>query len=412
MRLEIKPYDENYFSVNLGKKFDEKILDAIRNVPNRKWIGEKKCWLLPNSNNSIQIFLRNLYEISYFNLVNSPDSPNSETPAIQKSETSKSRSKDVSDDEEVQKFKNMLKTRHYSKRTSFCYEKWLKAFFKTNPSASNPGPHEINSFLTDLAVKRKVSASTQNQALAAILFYFRFVKCEPSINLTGVVHAKKSTHIPVVFSRQEVVRIINKVEDNKKLCVKLLYGTGMRLNEVLNLRILDIDFENKEIIIRQGKGDKDRRVMIPETLGEELKSQIDTVKKIHEKDLEEGFGAVSLPYNLAKKYPSDSKEFKWQFLFPQKKRWKNAKTGEEGRWHIDESLLQKAVKQAILEAGINKNASCHTFRHSFATHLLENGYDIRTIQELLGHADVSTTMIYTHVLNRGASGVVSPLDKI
>ena len=311
------------------------------------------------------------------------------------------------------KMKDLLKARHYSQRTIECYERWVKDFLNTYSDYKEEiGQKEINAFLTRLAVKAKVSASTQNQALAALLFYFRFVKCDNPNDLQSVIRAKKKPRIPVVFSRQEVRDVISHMSGSKQLATKLLYGTGMRLNELLNLRILDLDFDRGEIIVRYGKGSKDRHVMLPQSLVPELKQHIQKVKKIHEQDLRDGWGSVPLPGGLAQKYADAGKEFKWQWLFPQKNRWKNEQTGEQGRWHLDETLLQRAVKQAILEAGINKNASCHTFRHSFATHLLENGYDIRTVQELLGHNDVKTTQIYTHVLNKGANGVVSPLDRM
>ncbi len=262
----------------------------------------------------------------------------------------------------IRKLSEALTVRHYSDHTKQCYKKWVKEFLQLHKDNINTiGEVQINEFLKDLALKKHVSASTQNQALAALLFYFRSIQNTSVMELGSVIHAKKKERIPVVFSRDEVTRVIECMYGSKKLIAKLLYGTGMRLNEALSLRILDLDFDRNEIIIRHGKGDK---------------------------------------------------EFKWQWLFPQKNRWTNAQTGQQGRWHLDESLMQRAVKQAVLEAGVNKNVSCHTFRHSFATHLLEIGYDIRTIQELLGHSDVSTTMVYTHVLNRGAGGVVSPLDRL
>lgn len=311
----------------------------------------------------------------------------------------------------LQKIEELLKVRHYSEKTIIAYKKWIKKFFEEYKNQEVNWKY-INDFLTKLSNKYNVSASTQNQALAALLFYFRFIKQENPLNLENVVRAKKSKRLPVVFSRDEVKQVIANLTGGKKLAAELLYGTGMRLNEVLNLRILDIDFAQKEIIVRHGKGDKDRHVLLPQSLIPKLKTHIERVRIVHQKDLLDGFGSVSLPGNLEKKYPKSAKSFKWQWLFPQRNRWKNKKTGEQGRYHMDESLLQRAVKQAILLAGINKNASCHTFRHSFATHMLENGYDISVIQQLLGHSDIKTTMIYIHVLNKGTNGIVSPLDLI
>ena len=396
----IRPYDDSYFCIDFAGHFDNKMLDAIRKVPGRIWNNEEKLWLLPcNSpnNTAIKILLNNLYKLGIYNY-------NNTNPLKTDLE--------IKPDKTLLKMKELLKTKHYSERTIICYMKWIETFLNSYKNFDLLGQKEINAFLTNLAVKMKVSASTQNQALAALLFYFRFVKNENPQELDSVIHAKKSERIPVVFSREEVRRVINCMDENKKLCAELLYGTGMRLNELIELRIQDIDFDRNEIIVRHGKGDKDRRVMLPQSLVPKLKVQIEKVKVIHQKDLSEGWGKVPIPNQLANKYPQWEKELKWQWLFPQKNRWKNESTGEEGRWHIDGSLLQRAVKQAILMAGINKNASCHTFRHSFATHLLENGYDIRTVQELLGHADIKTTQIYTHVLNKGPGGVISPLDRI
>ncbi len=396
MNIQIKPFDETYFQVSFLDAFNSAMLNAVRNVPGRVYKAEEKQWLIPLHKKSCDILLYNLYKTGLFNV---PEKIHSDVDRA------------VSDS--VKKMKELLNVKHYSPRTIESYERWIKDFLKEYSfKADDCGQKEINEYLTKLAVKYNVSASTQNQALAALLFYFRFVKCENPNDLEGVIRAKKNPRIPVVFSREEVMNIISHMSGSKKLMVKLLYGTGLRLNELLNLRILDVDFDLKEIIVRYGKGSKDRHVMLPQTLIPELKEHIRKVKLIHEKDLKEGWGSVPLPGKLAMKFPDGGREFKWQWLFPQKKRWKNEETGEEGRWHIDETLLQRAVKQAVLECGINKNASCHTFRHSFATHLLENGYDIRTVQELLGHSDVKTTQIYTHVLNKGANGVVSPLDRL
>ena len=272
--------------------------------------------------------------------------------------------------------------------------------------------NHINAYLSNLAIKYHVSPSTQNQAMSALLFYFRFVRHEDLENLSEVIHTKHKKRAPVVLSKKEVLAVINHLDGSKQLIAQLLYGTGMRLNEVLSLRILDLDFDRNEITIRYGKGGKDRRVMLPKILVPKLKAHIKKVKALHEKDLADGFGAVLLRDGMDKRSQETAKEFKWQWLFPQKNRWLNKATGKQGRHHIDESLMQKAVKTAVREAGIIKNATCHTFRHSFATHLLEKGYDIRTVQELLGHSDVRTTMIYTHVLNKKEMEVISPLDEM
>lgn len=406
MNVVIKNFDENNFSVEFQNGFTETLLNAIRNVPQRKWNDEQKLWQIPNTKRSINTLLENFYSTNYFNI--EVQNENQENTA-----QSEADGHSVSSiQHELEKTLERLKVKHYSEKTIECYLKWIKDFLSKYKNQKIIGQTQINEYLTNLAVKTKVSASTQNQALAALLFYFRFVKCENPNDLANVIHAKKTQRIPVVFSRREVVSVINNLEGSKKLAVELLYGTGMRLSEVLNLRIVDIDFDRNEIIIRHGKGDKDRRAMLPQSLIAKLKNQIANVKIIHQKDIADGWGSVELPNKLAQKYPNAQKEFKWQWLFPQKHRWVNQTTGKQGRWHIDESLLQRAVKQAITKAGINKNASCHTFRHSFATHLLENGYDIRTIQELLGHTDIKTTMVYTHVLNKGPLGIISPLDRL
>lgn len=399
----ISDFDEDFFKVDFPERFNEAMLDAVRKVPGRIWNQEERLWLIPFSKTAASQLLKNIYATGLFNA----DEKSECIPCCRSVPQSE---KHI--DYQIRKINEALTARHYSEHTKTSYKKWVEDFLLVNQGKENIGEREINDYLKNLALKKNISASTQNQALAALLFYFRFILNTPVSELGSVIRAKKSERIPVVFSRDEVVRVIENLYGQKKLIAKVLYGTGMRLNEALSLRVLDLDFDQNEIIVRHGKGDKDRHVMIPQKLISELKAHIEKVRELHNKDLADGWGASPMPGALAGKYPAGCKEFKWQWLFPQKNRWKKLETGEEGRWHLDESLMQRAVKQAILEAGINKNASCHTFRHSFATHLLEIGYDIRTIQELLGHSDVSTTMIYTHVLNRGAGGVVSPLDRL
>jgi integron integrase len=289
---------------------------------------------------------------------------------------------------------------------------WVKRFIYYHKirHPAEMGEPEINAFLTHLAVKERVSASTQTQALSAILFLYRHVIGREVGDLGHVIRARKPKRLPVVMSREEVKTVLANLSGDKWLMASLMYGTGLRLMECLRLRVQDIDFTRKEILARDGKGAKDRITMLPESLKAPLEDHLKRVKAIHERDLAEGWGRVLMPSALDRKYPNAPKEWRWQWVFPQEHRWKNTKTGEEGRHHVDESLVQKAVREAVTRAGLTKRATCHTFRHSFATHLLEGGYDIRTVQELLGHSDVKTTMVYTHVLNRGPAGVRSPVD--
>jgi integron integrase len=312
----------------------------------------------------------------------------------------------------LDQMREAFRSRHYSRRTEQTYCHWVKRYihFHNVRHPTEMAEPEINAFLTHLAVKGKVSASTQNQALSALLFLYRHVLGREIGDLGEVIRARKSKRLPVVMTREEVKAVLANLAGDKWLMASLMYGAGLRLMECLRLRVQDLDFSRKEILVRDGKGAKDRITMLPESLKAPLQDHLKKVKVVHERDLAVGWGCVLLPDALERKYPNAPRDWRWQWVFPQENRWKNAKTGKEGRHHVDESLIQKAVRQAIALAGLTKRATCHTFRHSFATHLLEGGYDIRTVQELLGHKDVKTTMVYTHVLNRGPSGVRSPVD--
>ncbi len=304
----------------------------------------------------------------------------------------------------MDRLREALRLRHYSRRTEQTYSLWVRRYihFHNVRHPAKMAEPEINAFLTHLAVKEKVSASTQNQALSALLFLYRHVIGREIGDLGEVIRARKPKRLPVVMTRDEVKAVLASLSGDKWLMASLMYGAGLRLMECLRLRVQDIDFSRIEILVRDGKGAKDRITMLPESLKAPLQVHLKRVKAIHEKDLADGWGRVLMP--------NAPKEWRWQWVFPQENRWKNTKTGEEGRHHTHETILQRGVKEAVRSAGVVKHVSCHTFRHSFATHLLEAGYDIRTIQELLGHKDVSTTMIYTHVLNRGGHGVRSPMD--
>ena len=288
----------------------------------------------------------------------------------------------------------------------------MQALYSLSQQAP-PGPNgvpEIQAFITYLATDRNVAASTQNQALSAILFLYRNVLLKDIEFPTDVIRAKKPAHLPTVLTKAEAMSVIGKMNGAPKLMVQLLFGSGLRLMECLRLRIKDIDFSNYQIIVRDGKGENDRSVPLPESILFDLKLHIRRVKTLHQQDLREGYGEVHLPYALELKYPNANREPAWQYVFPASQRSIDPQTGKSMRHHVNESVLQRAIKHAVRFAKIDKHVSPHTFRHSFATHLLQRGYDIRTVQELLGHKDVKTTMIYTHVLQRGGLAVKSPLD--
>ncbi len=311
----------------------------------------------------------------------------------------------------LDQLRETLRLKHYSYRTEESYVDWVRRYilFHHKRHPAEMGAPEIRAFLAYLAQERSVSASTQNQALSALLFLYREVlhqEIEPVL-LSG---AKRPERIPTVLTREEVLLTLNAMNGISKLMAQLLYGSGLRLMECLRLRIKDIDFEYQAITVRDGKGEKDRIVPLPRTVIPDLKRQIERVRLLHEEDLAAGCGEVYLPYALATKYPHAARELIWQYLFPAPRRSFDPRHGKERRHHLDPSGVQRAVKVAARRAGIQKRVTPHTFRHSFATHLLESGYDIRTVQELLGHKDVRTTMIYTHVLQRSGLAVRSPLD--
>ena len=312
----------------------------------------------------------------------------------------------------IDQLRQALRARHYSPRTEQAYRHWVKRYVLFH-NVRHPGEMaepEVNAFLTHLAVKEKVSASTQNQALSALLFLYRHVLARDLGDLGDVIRARKPARLPVVMTRDEVKAVLTGLSGDKWLMASLMYGAGLRLSECLGLRVQDLDLTRREILVRNGKGAKDRLTMLPESLDVPLKEHLKVVRQLHDRDLADGWGRVVLPDALERKYPNAPQEYRWQWVFPQQHRWRNTATGEQGRHHVDASLVQRAVSQAVLGAGLTKRATCHTFRHSFATHLIETGYDIRTVQELLGHRDVKTTMMYTHVLNRGPAGVRSPMD--
>lgn len=308
--------------------------------------------------------------------------------------------------------RDTIRLKHYSPRTEKTYVGWIRRYilFHDKKHPKEMGAREIETYLSYLATDKKVAASTQNQALNALLFLYKYVLDMHIDAKINAVRAKRSQHVPTVLTKEEAHTVIAAMYGTPKLVVQVLYGGGLRLMESLQLRVKDIDFGKNQIQVRRAKGMKDRVTMLPTSLKEDLQKQLVKVKAIHEVDLKRGEGRVALPFALERKYPNANREWGWQYLFPATRQFCDRETGERRRHHLHESVIQRALRSAVLRTSIAKSVHCHTFRHSFATHLLESGYDIRTVQELLGHKDVSTTMIYTHVLNRGRLAVRSPLD--
>lgn len=373
------------------------LLESIRQIPGRRWDPSDKLWRLPDTQTNRDTLLHAFWTTGLFNV---PD-------------THKRTPDGAAVDSWTTRFDEKMTAMHYSPRTKRTYAGWITRYLAYRRYDDNAGVEErINAWLTHLAVDGNVAASTQNQALAAVLFYYRHVVDRDVGDLGQVIRARRPQRLPVVLNRDEIRAVFNQLTGVYRLIASILYGAGLRLTECVQLRVQDIDVTRREILVRSGKGDKDRRTMLPATAIQPLQTHLRRVAEIHRQDIDDGWGSVILPEALSRKYPNAPRDWRWQWVFPQKNRWKNQSTGEEGRHHIDQSLVQRAVKEAVAAAGVTKRAGCHTFRHSFATHLIENGYDIRTVQELLGHKDVNTTMVYTHVLNRGPSGVRSPMDGI
>ncbi|MBD3224730.1 MAG: integron integrase [Caldithrix sp.] len=308
--------------------------------------------------------------------------------------------------------RGVIRALHYSFKTEKAYIDWVKRYiyFHNKRHPKDMGGEEISAFLTHLAVKEHVSASTQNQALCAIIFLYKHVIKKEIGEVGDLIWAKKPVHLPQVFTAEEILNVLANLQGEQWLAGMLMYGSGLRLQETVSLRVQDIHFEYNQITVRNGKGEKDRVTMLPARIVSDLKKHLARVKKQHESDLIEGYGSVYLPYALDKKFPNANKEWGWQYVFPANNLSKDPRNGVIQRHHLHSTTLQKAVRRAIKKAGIERLAGCHTFRHSFATHLLQAGYDIRTVQELLGHRNIKTTEVYLHVLNRGGLGVRSPVD--
>ena len=385
-------------------------VEKIKTVAGRRWHKEQKHWSVPLYDKAVERLLQ-LFAGEEV-LVAPGLAAGAASAAPKEPEMTLAAAEEIGSLLKLLRLR--IRSRHYSPSTETTYAAWAERFLRRNAGTplANLGQAEVASFLSFLATHWHVAASTQNQALNALIFFFKEVLGRELGLVEGVVRAKRPARLPVVLTRDEVRLVLGQMSGTPRLMAVLLYGSGLRLMECCTLRVKDLDFGQNQIVVRSGKGGKDRYTMFPTAAQEPMRKHLEWVKRQHDEDLANGLGSVELPFALARKYPNAPKEWGWQWAFPATSHYEIPETGQRRRHHLHESVLQKAFKEARLKAAIAKPASCHTLRHSFATHLLEDGYDIRTVQELLGHVSVNTTMIYTHVLNRGGKGVVSPADKL
>ncbi len=358
-------------------------------------------WQVRQAENAVRIYVTNFLNLNL-------------RPQVPAKEDGKELQLELSWDDAILRMRESLRLRHYSYRTEQTYVEWIERFKKylRKGDAYSVTDDDVRNYLTNLAVKMRVSASTQNQAFNSILFLFRYVLNREMGEMRDNVRAKRPFRLPVVFSVAEVARIISHLDGTAALMVKLMYGCGLRLNECMRLRVNSIDLERNLVHVRAAKGDKDRMVPMPVSLRNDLKKHLERLKELHRKDISQGYGQVHMPEALDRKYPNASSEFGWQWFFPMAKPSVDPRSGRVMRHHLLDRAFQKIVKVAIEKAGVNKHGTCHSFRHSYATHLLEDGTDIKVIQELLGHKSMETTMIYTHVAQKKLAVVESPLDKL
>lgn len=386
--------------VHVRVPYSRERLAAIKSFPGRRWLPLEKVWSLPDAPDLHE----RLKDAFPGDLIDGASATIAAPPPPERLSPS---------DDPLVRAREAMRTRHLSPRTEETYLGWMRRFLTYAGARSDDlAEAHVGRYLTELAVQEKVSASTQNQALNALLFFFEHALGKKLGLIDGVVRSHKPIRLPVVLSKEEVNRVLSAMSGTPRLMAMLLYGSGLRLLECCRLRVKDLDFDQNQLLVRAGKGDKDRYTSLPSTLKDPLQRHLAKVRCQHQEDIARGLGSVELPNALARKYPNAPKEWCWQWVFPATSHYTDAVTGERRRHHLHESVLQRAFKDARIRCALTKPAGCHSLRHSFATHLMEDGYDIRTIQELLGHADVSTTMIYTHVLNRGGRGILSPADRL